>query len=158
MIRVRATGTALTMQISGSPPFELRPAGNDSFRLAVAPDVTVAWTGQGDERVLTVTNRPQPTRTFVPVAEYAPHEADLAAYAGTYTSEEVDVKYEIIATDAGLVMRALKLPPTPLTALVPDLFSADFGTLRFTRDDRGAVTGYLVNTLNTTDFAFARAQ
>jgi CubicO group peptidase (beta-lactamase class C family) len=158
VIRVSATGDALTMQLSGSPPFELRPAGNDSFRLAVAPDVTLAWTGRGDERVLTVTNPPQPTRAFVPVAEYAPHEADLAAYAGTYTSEEVDVKYEIIATDAGLVMRSLKLPATPLAPLVPDLFSADFGTLRFTRDDRGAVTGYLVNTLNTTDFAFARAR
>jgi hypothetical protein len=148
----------LTAVLGGAPPFELEPVAKNTFHPTVAPDVTFKFGGRGAARDVTIAAPNQPSLRFALIPESHPTAEQLADYTGDYSSDEVDMRYRIRAGDSGLVFSSLKLDPIPLRPLAPDLFGSEFGTLRFTRDATGAVSGYKLNTLRTIDFRFERLQ
>ena len=71
--------------------------------------------------------------------------ADLATYAGTYASEELDAKYRLSVENGSLMLRTNWNPARKLVPLVRDEFEAgDFGTLVFHRDSRNRISGLSV--------------
>jgi hypothetical protein len=80
---------------------------------------------------------------FVPVAEVKPSARDLAAYAGSYWSDELDTRLTVEVRGDSLVVRRR---PADVLALAPtfrDGFTGeDVGNVVFTRDAGGRVTGF----------------
>jgi CubicO group peptidase (beta-lactamase class C family) len=95
---------------------------------------------------------------FGRVAAHEPGARELAQYAGTYASEEIEVPYHVSLENGVLGVTSLKIvEPIPLSPLVRDLFTAgDLGTVKFTRDGQGRVSGFLINTGRVVDFKFTR--
>jgi CubicO group peptidase (beta-lactamase class C family) len=92
-----------------------------------------------------VTSGPRTTRDlrFRREAAFAPTRTSLAAFAGAYFSEELDVRYDISATDSSLVIHHRKLDDVKLAPAFRDAFTAEFGTVfEFTRDRAGKVNGF----------------
>ena len=54
----------------------------------------------------------------------------------------MDAVYRMIVHDGVLRLERLKSRPAPLDPLIADTFSAEAGTIRFTRNASGAVTGF----------------
>ena len=74
---------------------------------------------------------------------FAPGREALAAYAGSYYSEELDVRYDLALRDSALVMTNRKLPDSRLEPAFRDGFTGGFeATFRFTRDRAGKVNGF----------------
>jgi CubicO group peptidase (beta-lactamase class C family) len=73
-----------------------------------------------------------------------PTRAELARYAGTYYSEELDATYTVTATDSTLVLRTRMGEPKTLRPEYGDVFSGDF-LLEFTRDAKRSVNGMLMS-------------
>jgi hypothetical protein len=72
--------------------------------------------------------------------------SDLAAYAGTFYSPELDVTWEVVVEEGGLAVRQqiAKFTPAmqPLEAVLPDAFNGRQGFLRYSRDDSRHVNGF----------------
>jgi hypothetical protein len=79
-------------------------------------------------------------------APFTPDRAALAAYAGAFYSEELDVRYDLRVADSSLVMFHRKLDDSPLGPGVSRcLHTAAFGaTFQFTRDRTGKVNGFTI--------------
>jgi CubicO group peptidase (beta-lactamase class C family) len=84
--------------------------------------------------------------------------ASLAAYAGTYRSEEVQADYVIRVAYGRLVLGRRIAPPTPLQPAGPDAFRAGTLTLRFTRDPAGRVVSFTVEAGRVRNIAFTRVR
>ncbi len=63
------------------------------------------------------------------------------AFVGTYTSTELDTKYQVEQTEQGLVMKHYKHPNMPLMPTATDAFMGS-GDFHFTRDQSGNVDGF----------------
>jgi CubicO group peptidase (beta-lactamase class C family) len=72
-------------------------------------------------------------------------DADLAAYAGTYTSKELDATYKLSVEDGNLMLRNNWNPARKLVPLVRDEFDGgDYGTLVFHRNSGNRISGLSV--------------
>ena len=69
---------------------------------------------------------------------------ELAAYAGAYHSDELQVTYTIALNDGDLTLRIQSNPPSELSVTRQDNASAEVGSMTFERDDHGAVTGFVL--------------
>jgi CubicO group peptidase (beta-lactamase class C family) len=106
------------------------------------PAQRTEWTFQPNgDLVLTFRGTP-PRKPLTLVRREASHpsRADLAAYAGTYTSEELRATYTVSATDTALTLRTGTNDPWTAMPVYGDAFSGDVG-VEFTRDQGGRVTG-----------------
>lgn len=93
---------------------------------------------------------------FEAVEQSSPTPAEAAEFAGVYRSDEIEPLYRIVVEDGKLVLRRLKFPPQTLGPLVRDVFRTPGGTLRFTRDTQGRVTGYVWYSGRIRNFAFTK--
>jgi CubicO group peptidase (beta-lactamase class C family) len=85
-----------------------------------------------------------------------PAGANLAEFAGTYYSDELDATWTLASREGRLTVQILNDPPTPLDIVKPDVFVADQGlVLRFERDG-GAVARVSVQAGRVTNLVFAR--
>jgi CubicO group peptidase (beta-lactamase class C family) len=98
--------------------------------------------GSGGLLRLHVTSSSAKPTSWVAAPVASPTPAELADYAGTYYSDELDVKYDVWVNDTRL---ALRHRPEPAVALGPAYADAfDFGegrVIRFTRDQAAKVDG-----------------
>jgi CubicO group peptidase (beta-lactamase class C family) len=84
---------------------------------------------------------------------------DLAAFAGVYTSEELETRYRIAVDNGGLtVQRGVERDATALRATGPDEFRARSATLRFVRGEGRIVTGLVLDAGRVRGIAFTRKQ
>jgi hypothetical protein len=83
-------------------------------------------------------------RVWEAVAPFAPKPEDLAAYAGTYYSEEIDTVYTIGVEGGSLTVRFRPAQKFALRPVYADAFEAEGNILRFTRDGSGRVDGFRV--------------
>jgi CubicO group peptidase (beta-lactamase class C family) len=90
------------------------------------------------------------------IAPLAP--AALAAFAGTYRSDEVQADYTIRVADGRLMLDRRIQPPTPLQPAGTDAFRAGTLGLQFTRDASGRVTSFTVEAGRVRNIAFARVR
>jgi CubicO group peptidase (beta-lactamase class C family) len=92
---------------------------------------------------------------FERVSTFAPTEAELKSFVGTYRSDEGEIEMEVGIVAGNLV---LKRRPDVTIALIPaynDVFSGSIGTVRFHRD-AGRVTGFSVIQDRVWDLRFAK--
>jgi CubicO group peptidase (beta-lactamase class C family) len=75
---------------------------------------------------------------------FKPDAAQLQAFAGDYTSEELGVTYTFYAEDGQLKLRFRPAQRATLDPVFKDAFEADGNTIRFTRSANGTVDGLRV--------------
>ena len=80
-------------------------------------------------------------------------------YVGTYTSDELDVRFVIAEKDGKLLLRRRPADEIELHPAYADDFRAggELGTLRFSRDAKGTVTGFAFFAGRVLDVRFKRA-
>lgn len=81
----------------------------------------------------------------------------LAAFAGTYYSAELDATYRVTASDSGLVIRIGVNPPTPVRPIAGDIFLYGGTTVDFVRSG-ARITGFELTTTRTRRVAFVRSE
>lgn len=95
----------------------------------------------------TITVNPRGLRqiTYVKQDPAVTTTAALAAFAGSYESEELDTRYEIVLRDSTLVRTHRKMTDATLVPAGKDVFTYGGVAVVFSRDRRGRVTGFTVN-------------
>ncbi len=122
-------------------PLTLVPLGSDRFRVPGQGELTYRFsTGRlTDVQLAGATD----TTTYEPVSTPVTTTRDLAPLAGSYWSDELDTRVTIAIKDTLVVIRRRPADEVPLRPMFKDGFSAPgVGTIVFTRDARGAVTGF----------------
>lgn len=92
------------------------------------------------------------------VEAFAPSPAELQAFEGVYRSDEIDLPYRVTLKDGTLRVERLKAGPAPLEPLLKDTFRAPFGVMRFTRNDTGAIAGFVIEAGRIRGFRFWKEQ
>src|SRR3954468_5773317 len=135
--RLAAKGGALVNEDAPNAVIEARSPS--FFRLAngttlefggIAPSRTVQMLMPDGDSTLLMEARPGLT------------SERLADYAGTYVSDELDVQLTIVVRDGKLVLQRRESEDATLRPLYEDDFSSPIGSLRFSRDGSGRVTGF----------------
>jgi hypothetical protein len=98
-----------------------------------------------NHRELTVKRVGMPDIRFRHVADYKPTAAQLREFTGTYSSKELDVPYYVTFAKDSIVLHPPKMPGEPLQALTNDLFICDGMRVRFARDPKQHVSGFLMS-------------
>lgn len=139
VIRVRLTSDTLRLQDGRT----LTATSDSSARIGSGGSALVFHSTAG-----VVTSAEQVPRSTRPLvfrreAPFAPDRAALATFAGTYESDELDVRYVLATTDSGLVLRQRKLGELKLEPTARDAFAIDHGIfLQFSRDRSRTVSGF----------------
>ena len=89
-----------------------------------------------------------------PVAPRLGH-AELEAYAGTYTSAELESTYRVIAGDSTLTLRTGDTPGLVARAVFPDGFVSGQYTIQFVREG-GRLTGFEISHPRARGVTFVR--
>jgi CubicO group peptidase (beta-lactamase class C family) len=140
-----APGAALTPV---SPTRFLNPGGANAFEFTPA-------TGARPTEMRIVAEGQKPVM-FEQVAPFTPSAAELRAFAGEYASPELETSYTLVVSDTVLVVRTRKAADVPLRPTFADAFQASIGIIRFTRDARGTISGFTVNTGRVRSLRFDR--
>lgn len=92
------------------------------------------------------------------VEPFKPTEENLKEYAGTYYSDELDVKWYFPIEKGKLNVKIPRKPAAALQPVVKDKFSMvdGLGTIYFRRDSRGAVSGLAVSTGRVINLQFKK--
>lgn len=138
---------------------ELASLGSDRFRMLGVPDATeVSFPAQAPDahrRMQVVSDGGKPL-IFEEVQPASLKTEELAAYAGTYSSAELDTVW-ILAVDGGrLALQPKRGPKAPLEPSFTDAFDGPGGLIRFQRDGQKKVTGFLVGAGRARDLKFAK--
>lgn len=97
------------------------------------------------------------TVRYVPVAPFAPGAAQLAAYAGTYASDEADGRFTVRVADGALQLAdRYGRPLGTLTPAYADAFDGPGFDVFFTRDATGRVTTLVARDSRVWALRFAR--
>ncbi|MDP2915110.1 MAG: serine hydrolase domain-containing protein [Candidatus Aminicenantes bacterium] len=83
-------------------------------------------------------------RLWEAMPPFAPKPEELAAFAGTYYSDEIDTTYDLFVEGGALKVRFRPAMRFTLAPIYEDAFEGDENVLRFTRGPSGGVTGFLV--------------
>jgi CubicO group peptidase (beta-lactamase class C family) len=151
----------LRASLSSEEDYILRPMSETFFHLADAPfgdQVNLHFeSGVGDKprRLLESFGDEKPD-VFEAVMPFVPSVADRAEYGGSYVSEEIEPVYHMVVQDGKLMLTRLKHKPDTLEPRIRDVFSGDIGTIRFTRDSKHRVSGFLLSTGRIHNFRFTR--
>ena len=117
----------------------------------------VSFSGSGSHRAFTNARPDGDTLVFDEVKP-APAQVRLADYTGIYASNELDVRLVIGAKNGKLALRRRPADELELRPEYADDFQAGggLGTLRFSRDRSGAVTGFSIYAGRVVDVRFTR--
>jgi CubicO group peptidase (beta-lactamase class C family) len=151
----------LHINLGGDEVHPLKPAGEAHFHVADVPwgdDVDIHYVGATSEkpRLLEQSFGGAKPNIFESATAYTPTATELAEYAGSYVSEEIDPIYRIVLRDGNLSLTRLKAKPDPLRPTVRDAFTGDIGTVRFTRDANHHISGFILNAGRIQNFRFSR--
>ena len=150
--RFSARGAALV--IDDAPNTSIRASSPNVFLMS--NNMVLAFDGQAPARTLMAIRPDADTARFREVVQKPLTAQRLADYAGTYASEELDAQLVIAVKDGALVLRRRPADEFTLRAMYDDDFSSPLGTLRFSRDANGRVTGFGVFSGRIRDVRFAK--
>ena len=136
--RFEARGTTLVN--ADAPNSVIEPRSPDVFRLANG--TTLAFSPTRETRTLTVVTPDGDSARLTEVRPPSLTSERLAGYAGTYASEELGVQLAIAVENGGLVLQRREAEDAPLRPVYDDDFASPIGSLRFSRDATGRVTGF----------------
>jgi len=138
---------------------ELAPQGDDHFLMLGVPgtaEVSFPSADPGAPRRMQVASGGKPI-AFEEVQPASPRPEDLAAYAGTYTSAELDAIWPLVVEDGRLSLRIKRRPAAPLEPAFTDAFNSAAGLIRFQRDAENKVTGFVVGAGRARNLKFTKA-
>jgi CubicO group peptidase (beta-lactamase class C family) len=115
------------------------PVSSDRFRLGQQELVYRRADGRLRDVVLVSDGD---TTVYEPMVAAAPSAAQLASYAGSYWSDELETRVKVVVRDGGLVVQQRLESDTKLTPTYEDAFTSPSGSIVFTRDEQGVVTGF----------------
>jgi CubicO group peptidase (beta-lactamase class C family) len=140
-MEIAAKDGVLTLVAFGIP---VRPVAVDTFTVDGFPVQVFTEGPAGPAKVLRIKIGTEPERVYDRVPRFAPTAAELDAYAGTYYSDELDVRYTVARKDSVLTVTLRRRGTMNLKPVFPDAFSVpDLGTIRFIRE-KGKVIGFRV--------------
>ena len=141
--------------LAGGAAQPLRPAGGGRFRLAGTSTEAVFEPGRdGGSPTLRLSGGRE--SVYAHAAPVRPPAEHLAAYAGTYYSDDLAVEYTLRQDDWRLMLRHRKLGDVRLTPTFADGFYGGGWYLTFGRDGDGAVTGFTMSTVRAWKVAFRK--
>ena len=123
------------------------PAQRTEWAFAPNGDVVVTFRGTPSRKPVTLLRR----------ETVRPSRADLAAYAGTYVSEELRATYVVAATDSGVTLRTGTEDPWTATPAFRDVFTGQT-TVEFTRGPNNRITGLTMTTGRVRRIRFDKAR
>jgi CubicO group peptidase (beta-lactamase class C family) len=139
---------------------ELTPATENRFVIvgtAVTVEFIPAAHGRPQE-IHEIGSGPKPI-VSQKVDAFAPSIAELRAFAGEYTSAEVEGMYTLAARDSGLVIQIPGRSDIALQPIFPDAFAGRVvGVVKFSRDAHRAVTGFTANSSGVRGLSFDRVK
>lgn len=80
----------------------------------------------------------------------------LNDYAGDYQGVEIEPVYRVRVRDNKLFIERFKHDPSEIRPVQPDVFLSSVGTLRFARNDRGQISGFVINGSRVRNFRVRR--
>jgi hypothetical protein len=134
----------------------IQPVAADSF-VAEGGQIRILTEGPaGPASVLRVYVGSDPVRVFDRVPRFKPTAAELDEYAGTYYSEELDVRYTVARKDSLLTVALRRRGKLEMRPSFPDAFSEGaLGTIRFIRE-KGKITSFRVTSGRVRNVLFRR--
>lgn len=84
-------------------------------------------------------------QAFEQVTQYDPSVSTLSQYVGDYASDEFELTYRIMLDQGRLTLGSLKLEPTDMKAVTPDMFESEWANLKFDRDSQGRISAFTLN-------------
>jgi CubicO group peptidase (beta-lactamase class C family) len=140
------------------PRYELLPLAADRFRV-VGPSANfeVQFGFAQGKPELRILREDAPAETFVAVEAASPTPAQLADFAGTFYSEELDTTYRLAVEGEKLSLAQKGRPARALTPTTRDAFiGSGGGMFEFQRDAQGRVTGFVVHAGRIRNVGFSR--
>jgi len=150
----RATLDNGKLRIASSGPntrTDLQPLSETRFRVAGSA-IEIRFEGSR----LIVTPNDGKAQSFEKGAPFKPTVAQLAEYAGDYTSDEFEDVFHLKVEKGDLIIHRLRFKPVTLDPAVRDVFTSSLGTVHFTRDAIGNVTGAILNAGRVLNLAMSR--
>ena len=151
--------------------YPVKAISENEFHFLLAPvEFTFLPAKPGAPQQLNIKQPDGKIETFSAVPPFTPTGAELGEYAGIYSSREIDPLYELKVEyvhvpgttpdqdRAWLVLHRLKSDPDVLHPFTRDFFTAGVGKIRFTRDSKSAITGFLLSTGRVIDLRFERGR
>jgi CubicO group peptidase (beta-lactamase class C family) len=137
---------------------ELEALGENHFRRLIVPVDFRFEFGQpgGSLRLIETSSGGGKPDVFERVPEFTPSAQELRDYTAVYHSDEIEPLYEIKVEGDKLVLHRLKNKPDTLRPVTRDVFGAGVGNIRFKRDARGQVSGFVVNTGRVINLRFEK--
>ena len=148
---ISVRGDTLVIDYGDGEVSTLRPLGDARFAVEGS-----SWEVRFPSAVSLVEQVPnQPLATFVRIELARPNARDLDAYAGEYSSDELDVRWTIAPATSGLVARIPGGDTLRLAPSVRDTFVGGGVVMTFRRAG-GRVTGALLHAGRVRNIAFVR--
>jgi CubicO group peptidase (beta-lactamase class C family) len=149
---------------TGGQSLTFVPTAVGRFRLDGVPggrsEVAVGPAASGGRSTLFVTTTVDDgdveKKTFEPVDLWSPTAAELADFAGSYASEEVDTTWKLAVQDGKLFVRHRGLPEEALTPTVAGTFTLSGMNLTFARGTAGRATGFTLDAGRVRGIAFRK--
>jgi hypothetical protein len=165
LYRDELTGTTLTLsandsalQPTGNGPGAAAwiPLGDSRFR---TPQGEASFRMIGGTRMITLVRPRAESATYSEVAPPAA-KVPVGDYVGTYASDELDVRLVVATRGTKLFLRRRPNDEFELVPTFADGFRAGggFGSVRFTRDAQGKVTGFSIFAGRVLDVRFKRVR
>ena len=156
--RVLLKDDKIFLAFSPHDQLELKALSDNRFRLVIYPlAVTFSEATAGTPQHMTFQGPGQEEpEIFNLVAGSKPSSNQLAGYAGTYVSPEIEPVYRIVVENDSLVLKRLKSKPEKHEPTVKDHFSGLNGDIHFERDSTGKVTGFVLSAGRVTNFHFKK--
>jgi hypothetical protein len=118
----------------------LVPVGADRFWVSNRGEIAYRLDGGRVREVLAISPDGDTTR-YEPMTPAAPSESALSAYVGSYWSDELETRFTIEPRNGALVVRQRLGDEVTLTPTFADGFTSPAGTMVFSRDSAGRVSG-----------------
>ena len=136
-LRLAARDGALAM--AEGPNGVARPVTPNAFRAFGTADLVFSGSAPARKALLI---RDGDTSVFAEAHAAPLTKAKLAEYAGTYTSDELDVVLTVAPVGELLILRRRPADEMAMRPVYDDDFATSIGSLRFSRDANGRVTGF----------------
>lgn len=164
----RPSGTVVRLSVKegklvgerGRRAFTMVPTGPDRFRLEGPSEgertAAVSRAAAGRSSITVSGAEGDETETWEPVVLWSPKAADLEAFAGRYSSGELETTWRLVAENGRLFVRHRGLPEDALEPTTEGAFSIDGMNLRFARDKTGRVEGFTLDAGRVRGIAFQK--
>jgi CubicO group peptidase (beta-lactamase class C family) len=161
---VVSDGKLLVGNVGEDQTYEVRPIGENEFHLGWPTVVDIVFVPAQPGKPLEFTLKQDgKVETYAAVPAFAPTAAQLAEYAGIYSSREIDPLFELKVESGSdgkdrLVLHRPKGQANTLVAVARDFFTVTGGKIGFTRDGMGRIAGFSLSDGRVVDLRFERGR